>query len=104
MRFEPQYPVPEVAKTAPHLALPSTIWMPRSKAKKSHRTRRPLRYWTVTLADPLTPLYVAVIVLVPAATPVVSPCAPLAVLTVATVLADEAHVATAVMSCVVLSL
>ena len=42
-------------------------------------------------------------VAVPAATPVASPCAPLVLLTVATAVVDDDHVAVAVMVCVELS-
>ena len=54
---------------------------------------------TVSTVEPVTPLSVAEIVEVPAATPVASPAA----LTVATAVSAEAHVTWLVMFCVVLS-
>jgi hypothetical protein len=64
----------------------------------------PLTALTVTVAVPLTPFSVAVIVTVPELMPVASPCVPLVLLTVATAVFDEDHVTCVVTSWVELSL
>ena len=62
---------------------------------KPARTGSAVAYCTVTLADPLTPPSVAVMVTVPGATPVVSPA-----VTVATAPSVVVHAASAVTFCV----
>lgn len=66
--------------------------------------RRAPRYGvTVRLVVPVTVVDVAAMIVVPAATAVASPSLPAALLMVATAVADEVHVTSAVMFCVVAS-
>ena len=67
------------------------------------RYSQPIFYCAVTVAVPLTPFSVAVIVTVPGLRPVVSPWLPLVLLTVATAVLDEDHVTCVVRSPVELS-
>ena len=57
----------------------------------------------LTTGDEVTPLKLAVIFVLPAATPVANPCVPAVLLIVAAAVLDDAHVTVVVIFCVVLS-